>query len=312
MPKVDVIIPTYNRAEFLRSAIASVLNQTYRNFDIIVVDDASQDHSAEVVRSFEDTRIRYMRHELNKGEAAARNTGVMSSGADLVTFLDDDDEWLPDKLRKQVALLEKSDEVVGVVYVGYMAIDRTTGKIVERKVPEKEGDIHYSMTIENVIGGPSNVLLKRACFEKVGLFDEKIHYGLDYDMWIRVSKEFHFQYIGDALVKYFHHEMQVSRNLEIVANGWEALLTKWHHFFAQNRKAYGRHYINLGQLHSDRKDLKRASKAFLRGTKIYPYEFRNYIKMAKGLGFCLLGEDNYWRAKRIKDKMVGHHVPTNI
>jgi glycosyltransferase involved in cell wall biosynthesis len=119
MPAVSVIIPTYNRAEFLRLAITSVLNQTFQDFEIIVVDDASEDHTHEVVHNFRDKRIKYIHHEVNKRVAAARNTGVLNSSGAYIAFVDDDDEWLPKKLQMQVALLENSPSIVGGVYTGF-------------------------------------------------------------------------------------------------------------------------------------------------------------------------------------------------
>src|SRR5262245_46961170 len=105
MPKVSVIIPTHNRADFLRDAIFSVLNQTFQDFEIIVVDDASTDNTSEVIGAFNDERIRYLRHDTNKGGSAARNTGILNSQCDYIAFLDDDDQWLPEKLAKQVDTL---------------------------------------------------------------------------------------------------------------------------------------------------------------------------------------------------------------
>src|SRR2546429_9117536 len=125
MPKVSVIIPTYNRAEFLCSAITSVLNQTFHNFEIIVVDDASQDHTREVMNSLGDKRIRYIRHEKNKGVAATRNTGLVNAKGTYIAFLDDDDEWLPEKLQKQFNLLESCQNIVGVVYTGAFVVRKS-------------------------------------------------------------------------------------------------------------------------------------------------------------------------------------------
>ena len=100
MPDVSVIIPTYDRSEFLRTAIASVLAQTLQDFEIIVVDDASADDTQEVVGNLDDGRIRYIRHEINKGVAATRNTGVLNSKGKYIAFLDDDDKWFPEKLTE--------------------------------------------------------------------------------------------------------------------------------------------------------------------------------------------------------------------
>jgi glycosyltransferase involved in cell wall biosynthesis len=118
MGVVDVIIPTHNRSELLRAAILSVLQQTYTNFQITVVDDASEDDSANMVLAFRDSRLHYLRHEVNRGEAAAHNTGIARSRSLFVAFLDDDDCWLPHKLERQIAVMSASPPRVAGVYCG--------------------------------------------------------------------------------------------------------------------------------------------------------------------------------------------------
>ena len=130
MPQVSVIIPTHNRSEFLGAAIGSVLSQTFQDFELIVVDDASTDTTAEVVASFNDERIKFIRHGMNKGGSVARNTGILNSTGDYIAFLDDDDEWLPAKLSKQIQVLLSSPPEVGCVYAGYLDVDRSTGQIL--------------------------------------------------------------------------------------------------------------------------------------------------------------------------------------
>jgi glycosyltransferase involved in cell wall biosynthesis len=160
MPKVDVIIPTCNRSQFLRSAIGSVLSQVFGELRLIIVDDGSSDDTPSVVRSFDDNRIKYIRHETTKGEAGARNTGIMNSDAKYVAFLDDDDEWLPEKLRVQVDFLEVSPTKVGAIYTGYIAIKKANGEIIGRRIPKIRGDIHRDMFFGNRVGSPSTVLLR--------------------------------------------------------------------------------------------------------------------------------------------------------
>ena len=203
MSKVSVIIPTHNRAELLRAAITSVLNQTYQEFEIIVVDDASTDKTREVVASFHDGRIKYIRHEVNKGDAGSRNTGIRNSSGDFLAFLDDDDEWLPEKLQMQVGLLRNSPEKVGGVYTGSLRIDKTTGKIFAVNNAGKRGDLFQEMFRHNLIPTPC-VLLRRECFERVGLFDERMPCCSDADMWIRIAELFYFEYIKEPLVIIYH------------------------------------------------------------------------------------------------------------
>lgn len=119
-----------------------------------MADDASKDNNHEIVSGFSDKRISYIRHEVNKGKAGARNTGVMNSNCEYIAFLDDDDECLPEKLKIQVDLLENSLPNVVGVYRGLAAVDRTNGRILYRGIPTKRGSIFNEMLIQNWIGTP--------------------------------------------------------------------------------------------------------------------------------------------------------------
>lgn len=308
MPKVDVIIPTYNRAEFLKAGITSVLNQTFQDFEIIVVDDCSEDDTPKVIKNFGDHRIRYIRHRVNQGEGGARNTGMLNSNAEYVAFLDDDDEWLPEKLRLEVELLEGSSSKVGGVYTGYIAVDKASGEVLEQRVPELGGDIYREMIRENVVGTSSTVLVRKECFSRVGLFDESVVYGLDYDMWIRIAKEFHFEYIKEPLVKYHVHRKQISNNLPLKIKGIEVLLKKYEEFFSENRKLYSQHYRDLGLLYcGDGRPLK-TQEAFLKAIGLYPFEIRNYYD----LGLSLFGTENFFKFKKAKNKVLAFFRPDKI
>ncbi|MGI0015089.1 MAG: glycosyltransferase family 2 protein, partial [Nitrososphaera sp.] len=129
MAKISVLIPTYNRPEFLRLAIVSVLNQTFQDFEIIVVDDASWTPGTQsVTEGFADKRIKYVRHPVNRGLSAARNSGIRAAVGRYIALLDDDDEWLEEKLARQFSVIESSPLRVGVVYTGCFYIDRLTGR----------------------------------------------------------------------------------------------------------------------------------------------------------------------------------------
>ena len=187
MPKVSVIIPTYNRSNFLRAAVQSVLNQTFTDFDIVIVDDASEDDTQAVVASFSDDRIKCIRHPLNRQIAATRNTGMVNSGGEYIAFLDDDDQWLPEKLAKQVAILDGSASSVGAVYTAFDQVDVATKDVLRTIRPGKRGHILHELCIRNWIGTASTVCLRRRCLDEVGLFDESVAFGEEYDMWIRLA-----------------------------------------------------------------------------------------------------------------------------
>ena len=132
MPKISVVIPTYNRAHLIKKAINSVFEQTYQDFEIVIIDDGSKDNTEEIVKSINDGRIRYIKHEKNKGEAGARNTGIENSKGEYIAFLDTDVTWSKDKLEKQLNILESSPADVGVVFTGVEFIDYKTQEVVSR------------------------------------------------------------------------------------------------------------------------------------------------------------------------------------
>src|SRR5215471_9507676 len=193
MSKVSVIIPTYNRAEFLRSAITSVLNQTFQDFEIVIIDDASKDHTREVITQLNDARIKFIHNQVSKGAAGSRNIGIMNAECEYIAFLDDDDEWLPEKLKIQVCLLDNSPPEVGCVCTGCFIIEKVRGRVLPID-NNKNSDISKNNFITT-----SSILLRRGCFEKCGLFDENMPTSSDYDMWIRISEKFSFETINDSL-----------------------------------------------------------------------------------------------------------------
>ncbi|MCK5344238.1 MAG: glycosyltransferase family 2 protein, partial [Candidatus Heimdallarchaeota archaeon] len=115
-PIVSVILTTFNRAELLPRVIDSVLHQTFTGFELLIVDDFSQDQTSEIIRTFNDDRIKYVRHAENRGLSAARNTGIFHAIGEYIAFLDDDDEWIPTKIEKQVRHIQRLPESVGMVY----------------------------------------------------------------------------------------------------------------------------------------------------------------------------------------------------
>src|SRR5262245_27684083 len=218
-PGVSVIIPTHNRAHFLPTALRSVLDQTFQDLEIMVVDDASTDGTPGIRQQFQDPRIHWLRHDSNRGGAAARNTGIANSRGEYIAFLDDDDEWHPEKLARQIEVMRKRPAEIAAVYTGYPAADRATGHVRGRMTPRRRGDLQAYLLKSNPIGGTSSVLLRRACQALVGLFDETLPSFQDRDLWIRISREFHFDYVEQPLLNYFSHPKKVWTNLESLIKG---------------------------------------------------------------------------------------------
>lgn len=301
MPKVSVIIPTHNRALSLCRAVDSVLNQTFQDFEIVIVDDGSTDRTAVYALGGGDPRIRYHRHQTNRGEAASRNSGLRLARGDYIAFIDDDDEWLPEKLAEQVAVLDAAPAQVGLVYTGYTRIDLTNGRPLGTALPQARGQMLGPLCARNCVGGPSVVLVRRACFERVGEFDEALPFGVDYDMWIRVAREYLFDYVRAPLVRYALHANRMSMNHARVWRGKEAQLERYESYFAADPKAFSRYLLMLGVLRCYNGKLSAGRAAFWRAIRNNPYEPRAYFNTL----LTLAGTANYVRLKNLKERLTG-------
>lgn len=200
---VSIILPTYNRAYILEKSVRSVLEQTYPYFELIIVDDGSTDNTRGLIDSFKDDRIKYYYTEINQGAGAARNYGISKASYEYIAFQDSDDYWHKDKLEQQMQVMMCEDLNPGFVYhkiaydmgQGYCAI------LPDENIPleKKAGDIFTQIMIDNMVACPS-LLVKKSCLDKVGGFDEKLKALEDYDLVIRLSKEFLAGFVDAVLL----------------------------------------------------------------------------------------------------------------
>jgi glycosyltransferase involved in cell wall biosynthesis len=202
MDKVSVIIPSYNSALTIERAIKSVLFQTYKAIEVVVVDDGSSDNTVKyVTEHFPDVKIVCQE---NKGPAAARNSGIKNSTGDFLAFLDADDSWVPEKIECQMneMLLSAS---VGLVTCGSFIVEDESASFVQLR------DINYlnrsqlakSLLERNRLGGCSYILVRRSCFQNVGIFDESLLVSEDRDMWFRIALKYDCRSVNKPLLHYY-------------------------------------------------------------------------------------------------------------
>ncbi len=208
VPSVAVILPTFNRAWCLAEAVDSVLAQTYRDFELIVVDDGSNDGTAELLSRYAG-KIRMIRRE-NRGVSAARNAGIAACRSPLVAFLDSDDLWLPEKLALQVAFFAAHPEAricqTEEIWV------RNGRRVNPGRRHRKLSGWIFEPSLELCLVSPSAVMVRRSLFEEVGLFDESLPACEDYDLWLRVSLRHPVFLLPEpAVVKRGGHKDQLSR-----------------------------------------------------------------------------------------------------
>ena len=187
-PRVSVIIPTRNRATLLPRAVRSVLAQTCADFELIIVDDHSTDETPAVIGAFRDRRIRSLRHERNIGQSGAFNSGTACARGEYVAFLDDDDEWLPDKLAAQVAVLDAAPRRVGLVYGWRDVMSETSNRPIRTVRETMRGDLFEHMLALKLPVPPSSWLLRKSVAESVGGFDEDLRVAKDIDFIARVCE----------------------------------------------------------------------------------------------------------------------------
>ena len=208
MARVSVIIPTYNRADFLKEAIDSVLAQTYRDIEVVVVDDGSTDHTGEILAAYGAQVIPLFQE--NQGVSSARNLGIRSSSGTYVALLDSDDYWLPQKLEQQIAIME-SQPGLQVCHTEEIWIRRGVRVNPKKKHQKYSGDI-FPYCLPLCVISPSSVCIRRSLFATVGLFDEALPACEDYDLWLRITKTYPVHFIETPLlVKRGGHADQLSR-----------------------------------------------------------------------------------------------------
>ncbi|GJQ50989.1 MAG: glycosyl transferase [Candidatus Kuenenia stuttgartiensis] len=224
-PLVSVIIPTYNGSRFIKETIQSALDQTYRNLEIIVIDDGSTDNTPEIVKSTNNQKVTYIRQE-NAGAAMARNLGINISKGEYIAFLDHDDLWLPHKLERQLLLFGKNP-MVAMVYSDTFIIDENnfvTGKF-SQKTKFFRGMIFKELFLSCFIT-ILTVIIKRSVFIEIGPF-LPFKISEEYDLYLKCAAKYSIDYINEPLAKYRIHESNTSKNYETEASDCIKIYNFW-------------------------------------------------------------------------------------
>lgn len=246
---VSVIIPTYNRAKTLPRAVKSVLAQTYQNFELIVIDDCSQDNTDETLEQFDDNRIKYIRHSHNKGGGAARNTGIACAIGKYIAFLDSDDVWLKEKVEEQIKFFKKLPGEYGVIYTGFNIIN-SMGYKIKTVSPELRGDVLNLLLTRNYIGTLSTPLIKSSYLNQVRGLDECLPSCQDWDLYIALAQKCKFDYISAPLTDYYDasDKVRISKKANAVISGHKIILKKYGDLVSGlSRNLQAEHYNYVGK-----------------------------------------------------------------
>ena len=206
--KVSVIIPTYNRKHTLGRAIESIISQTIKPLEIIIVDDGSNDGTREWIKQ-EYPFIKYL-NQNNSGVSASRNRGIFSANGNWIAFLDSDDEWIPEKLERQLSILSSDKEAV-FCHTNEIWIRNGT-RVNQMRKHEKYGGYIFEKCLDMCRISPSSSIIKKEVFDHIGYFDESLIVCEDYDLWLRIAAHYKILFLDQPLIKkYGGHVDQLSR-----------------------------------------------------------------------------------------------------
>lgn len=284
MPVVSVIIPSYNYADYIGRAIDSVLSQSFHDLEIIVVDDASTDNTHGVIDQFNDQRIFYIRHEVNQGPNAARNTGILHSRGSLLAFLDSDDFWMPDKLKLQIEYFNHGSANLGAVFTGIKIFDKHTNQY---NVLTNEDNIAYGLKdiLRGNLLGSSSAIIHARCFKTLGLFDTTMRYCEDWDNWIRIAAHFEIGYLRQVLVECSRHSGNISLNRHGILAGRAIILKKHRTVFLLYPDIFCKHHYVLGLEFYKDGFINKGREHFLTAFKYAPVN--NMLKFKSFIRYCM-------------------------
>lgn len=229
-PSISVVIPAFNRATTIRRCLESIFTQTLSPFEVIVVDDCSNDETVQMVRDYADPRLRCIVLERNSGAQAARNRGIREAKGDWIAFLDSDDQWLSEKLEKQVKVLAEGNfDPWTVVHSNAIWLDTATGRQLSRELPLIEGDDVYP----TLLGGKlcpmfPGMIVSRRALEKINYLDENVPSYQEWDTSIRLARYCRFIYMREPLFVYHLHAGEtISKNKKIGILGYQYIIDKF-------------------------------------------------------------------------------------
>lgn len=245
---ISCIISTYNRPiSILKRALDSILSQTIKDIEVIIVNDAPENiklsnEIRDFLNDYKDIKLKYIEHERNMGACAARNTGIKNAEGEFLAFLDDDDEWMENKLEVMVKYF--NDPSIGLVYCNHKRINEINGenRIIKPEIHEE--DAFRTLLVKNFIGSTSFPLLRSSVVKNVGMFDEKLKSSQDVDLWIRIAEHSNIKYVDECLNIYYVSEKSITSNMKNKIEGYEYQLKKYANIYQEDKQLLN-HKLNV-------------------------------------------------------------------
>ena len=279
MDLVTCVITTHKRKpEIVERALKSILNQTHTNIEVFVVDDSPSDWEFRndvrlMVEGYVTQNVTYIPHDKCMGACVARNTALENAKGEYIGFLDDDDEWKPEKIK--MLLNGFANENIALVYCGRVLYNDTTG---ETRVHNKEvytGMVYDELILKNFIGSTSYPLLTTSCLKEIGAFDPLMQSAQDYDVWLRLARKYEVNYVDEPLIIYHVHDgEQITKNPIKRINGLERICEKNIDYLSKNKYAYWVRINGMLTHYIDAKMYGKAVKNWFKATRKCPFKIK--------------------------------------
>lgn len=242
--EVSILIPAYNCERTIRRAIESALQQTFQDFELIVVDDGSQDGTLEVIKTIVDPRIKVVRHPKNSGEAEARNTAIKSSSGRYLAFLDSDDEWLPEKLSRQMEAIRIEPEGIVANVTGFYLFDEYN--IKRKEIPSRPVSWYKHLIMGCGLGPGTTLMVSREAFKKIGYYDASLPRYTDWDWLLRFTKRYPLTITQEALALVYRGPQPHAKLVEAATKRFlDKHFQEFRLFGYYGKRALGKRYLEV-------------------------------------------------------------------
>jgi glycosyltransferase involved in cell wall biosynthesis len=275
-PLVSIVIPTFGRPRLLERALSSVFAQTYGHWELIVVDDndrgspAARETEGLLARHQHDRRIRYLKHHSNRGGSQARNTGIAAAAGEYIAFLDDDDEWLPQKLEVQCRKLQQLTHDFGLVYCGYYIRSSASSSVAP--IPARSFRQPFPrILVDNFIGTTSTLLCRKSALEEVGMFDAQLPAAQDRELLIRLCRRFRIASVREPLVRFnWHDGMRITKRLESKLEALDTIYSRYADELRPHPGLHAQYLVDRAKLLLRFGDRGKATALFCRAWLVHP------------------------------------------
>lgn len=273
----SIIMPVHNRAHSLERAIGSVLNQTFQDWELLIIDDASTDKSLEIARSYTDPRLRIIALDTNSGAAKARNQGISASKGRFISFLDSDDAYVPDFLAESLQVLSRAAANVGLIWTGVNYVRTLKGNTTVTAMawkPQRHKSSYLTFLSDLRIGTNSGITIPREVFDKIGLFDERLPAAEDTDLFLRIAREYDYDFTERHLIDiYQNQEDRLSRRFDKIAIAYNLIIPKHQDTIGLNLQLRLKYYYKAMWLNyhlGNKSEARRYFKRLLRDRLFFP------------------------------------------